>query len=46
LDFVEWILREGQQYNRGYGFLNLDKTVVLQQQQLLNSLIKDNALVK
>jgi phosphate transport system substrate-binding protein len=46
LDFIEWILTQGEQYNRNYGFLNLDKTVVLQQQQLLSSLIKDNALVK
>lgn len=46
LDFVEWILTEGQQYNHGYGFLDLDKKVVAQQQQVLNGLIKDNALVK
>jgi len=46
LDFIEWILTQGEQYNRNYGFLSLDKTVVLQQQQLLSSLIKDNALVK
>jgi phosphate transport system substrate-binding protein len=46
LDFIQWILTEGQQYNRSYGFLNLNKTVVLQQQQLLNSLLKYNALVK
>jgi phosphate transport system substrate-binding protein len=46
LDFVEWILTEGQRYNHSYGFLDLDKTVVKQQQQLLNGLTKDNASLK
>ena len=46
LDFLNWIITQGQQYNNGYGFSDLDKTVALQQQQLLNSLIKDNALIK
>lgn len=46
LDFIGWIITQGQQCNQRYGFLSLDKTVVIQQQQLLNSLAKDNALVK
>lgn len=36
LDFLQWIITEGQQYNRQFGFLSLDKNVVLQQQHLLN----------
>jgi len=46
LEFIGWIITQGQQFNQSYGFLSLDKTVVIQQQQLLNSLAKDNALVK
>jgi phosphate transport system substrate-binding protein len=46
LDFLNWIITEGQQYNRSYGFFDLDKTVVLQEQKLLRNLSNDNALVK
>jgi phosphate transport system substrate-binding protein len=46
LDFISWIITQGQQYNQSSGFLSLDKTVVLQEQKLLSSLANDNALVK
>ncbi len=46
LDFLNWIITQGQQYDRAFGFLDLDKTVVLQEQKLINNLINDNALVK
>lgn len=42
IDFLQWIITEGQQYNRHYGFLSLDKAVVLQQQHLL-SMYESNA---
>ena len=46
VDFLNWIITQGQQYNRAYGFLSLDKTVIVGEQKLLNSLVNDNALVK
>jgi len=46
LNFLSWIITQGQQYNRSYGFFDLDKTVVLQEQKLLSTLNNDNALVK
>ncbi len=46
LNFLNWIITQGQQYNRSYGFFDLDKTVVLQEQKLLNNLSNDNALAK
>jgi phosphate transport system substrate-binding protein len=36
LAFLQWIITEGQQYNRQFGFLNLDASVVLQQRHLLD----------
>jgi phosphate transport system substrate-binding protein len=46
LDFLNWIITQGQQYDHAFGFLDLDKTVVLQEQKLLRNLSNDNALVK
>jgi phosphate transport system substrate-binding protein len=46
LDFLNWIITQGQQYDRAFGFLDLDRTVVLQEQKLINNLINDNALIK
>jgi phosphate transport system substrate-binding protein len=46
LNFLNWIITQGQQYNRSYGYFDLDKTVVSQQQKLLNTINNDNALVK
>ena len=42
IDFLNWIITKGQQYNRAYGFLNLDKTVVDQDQLLLALILKSN----
>lgn len=42
LDFLKWIITNGQEYNRAYGFLNIDKTTVKQQQQLLTAVSKAN----
>ena len=42
LDFLKWIITNGQQYNRCYGFLDIDKTTVKQQQQLLTAISKAN----
>lgn len=36
LDFLQWIITDGQQYNRQYGFMSLDKDLVRQEQHLLN----------
>lgn len=46
LDFLSFIITQGQQYNKSFGFLSLDKTVVLQEQKLLNNISNDNALLK
>jgi len=40
LDFLRWIITSGQEYNRAYGFLNLEKTIVDEQQQLLSAIAK------
>lgn len=44
--FLGWIITGGQQYNRQYGFLNLDKSEVSRQQsaigQLINGITKNN----
>ena len=42
IDFLKWIITEGQQYNRAYGFLNLDKSVAVKEQVFLNIILKDN----
>ena len=42
IDFLNWIITNGQQYNRAFGFLNLDKTVVDQDQLLLALILKSN----
>jgi phosphate transport system substrate-binding protein len=36
LQFLQWIITEGQQYNRHFGFMNLDKTVVSEQLSFIN----------
>lgn len=36
LSFLQWILTDGQQYNRQYGFLSLDKKVAQEEQHELN----------
>jgi len=41
IDFLNWIITAGQQYNRQFGFLSLDKNVVLQQQHLLSAYISN-----
>jgi len=46
LDFLQWIIANGQTYNRNYGFLNIDKAVAANEQQLLNTLSKDKTLTK
>jgi phosphate transport system substrate-binding protein len=46
LSFLQWIITNGQAYNRSYGFLNLDQSVVANEQQLLNGLSKDKALTR
>jgi len=46
LNFLQWIITNGQTYNSNYGFLNLDKAVVANEQQLLNGLSKDKALTR
>lgn len=46
VEFLSWIITQGQQYNNAFGFLNLDETVVLQEQKILNTLTNDNASVK
>ncbi len=40
LDFVNWVITTGQQYNRSFGFLNLSSNAVEQEKQLLASLAK------
>ncbi len=40
LNFLSWIITQGQQYNRSYGFLNLDETIIQQEQQQLIVLLK------
>ena len=42
IDFLKWIITEGQQYNRVYGFLNLDKSVAREEQAFLNTILKNN----
>jgi phosphate transport system substrate-binding protein len=42
IDFLKWIITEGQQYNRIYGFLNLQKSVAGQEQAFLNTILKNN----
>ncbi len=46
LDFLNWIVTQGQQYNRSFGFLNLDKTIVEKEQQQLRSLAQEGAASK
>ncbi len=41
IDFLNWIITQGQQYNRSYGFFNLDKTVVGKEQEELQKLLKE-----
>jgi len=41
IDFLNWIITAGQQYNRQFGFLSLGKNVVLQQQHLLSAYISN-----
>lgn len=41
LHFLDWIITEGQRYNRAYGFLDLDKAVVGYERQLLTAVIKN-----
>ncbi|WP_018614728.1 hypothetical protein [Segetibacter koreensis] len=41
LDFINWIITTGQEYNRRYGFLNLDKSVAANESQVVNGLKKD-----
>ena len=43
IDFLNWIITQGQQYNRSYGFLNLDKTIVGKEQEELQKLLKETA---
>jgi len=40
LDFINWIITQGQQYDRAFGFLNLDKTIAQEEQQQITALIK------
>ena len=37
LDFLQWIITDGQQYNRQYGFMSLGNNVVLQELHLLTA---------
>lgn len=46
VDFLSFIITEGQQYNKSFSFLSLDKTVVLNEQKLLQTISNDNALAK
>jgi phosphate transport system substrate-binding protein len=46
LDFLDWVVKSGQQYNRSFGFLNLDKAVVEQESQQLNALVKEKKLAR
>lgn len=36
-DFIKWVLTEGQKYNHDYGFLRINKDVLLAQVQQLNN---------
>ncbi len=40
IDFLNWILTQGQQYNRSYGFFNLDKKIVEEEKQQLDKLLQ------
>jgi phosphate transport system substrate-binding protein len=42
IDFLKWIITEGQQYNRAYGFLDLGKSVALKEYVFLNTILKGN----
>ena len=42
LDFLSFIITKGQQYNKSFGFLSLDKTVVLNEQHLLQTISANN----
>lgn len=42
LDFLKWVITNGQQYNRAYGFLSLDKTIAEEEHQLLTLISKSN----
>lgn len=40
IDFLNWIISQGQSYNRSYGFFNLDKSVAEEEKQQLDILLK------
>ena len=44
LNFLQWIITTGQEYNRSYGFLSLDQSVAIREQKLLKEFSKDKAL--
>ncbi len=46
LQFVSWIVSQGQQYNRSYGFLDLDKVAADKDQQLVQELMQEQAADK
>jgi phosphate transport system substrate-binding protein len=43
LEFLNWVITEGQKYNRYYGFLDLNNSVVTQGQAFLNTILKDDS---
>ena len=44
LDFLQWVLKDGQQYNHRYGFLNLDKKVISSEKKNLANIHYVNSL--
>ena len=46
VDFLSWIISQGQQYNHSFGFLNLDKSVVEKEQQVLQGLATETVKTK
>lgn len=40
--FLDWIITEGRQYNRFFGFLDLDKAVAWKQRAFLTTMLSDN----
>ena len=41
LEFLQWIITKGQEYNRQFGFINLDKTVVGREQAFVTGLLNN-----